>query len=177
MESFDLDNLEKELTQEARDAMLNVILSWARFDAFVSKWVSVTFGTSADATVILMGNMDTRNKLDKLKALYLHFGFLSGATKIEDLKKAQGEHVDVRNAIAHRSCVGQIRGDPEKVVFMSIRRVKGMPGHSFVEVMHLSQMIAATEFALHACDNISRIIDAVEVPLSESAQEPSEAKV
>lgn len=166
MESFDLENLEKVIEQNARDAMLDVILSWARFDAFIAKWVSVAFGTSPDATVILMGNMDTRNKLDKLKALYLHFGLKEGAASVDRLKKEHGSHVDVRNAIAHSSCVGRLKDSPEKIAFTSIRRVKGLPGHTFVDIFRIDQMAAATNFALGACANITEIIDSLKEPLA-----------
>jgi hypothetical protein len=159
MQQFPLDKLDRKISQPARDAMLDVILAWARLDSFMSKWMSVAFGTSPDATVILMGNMSTQAKLTKLKGLYGHFGFQSEAVRIAALEKEHLRHVDVRNAIAHVSCVGQMIGDANKVVFMAIKRIKAMPGHTFVEVVHLDQMTAATDFALGACKNIEQIIE------------------
>jgi hypothetical protein len=151
--------------------MLDVILAWARFDTFISKWISVAFGTSPDATVILMGNMDTRNKLERLKSLYAHFGFTSEADRIEALKKAHAEHVNVRNTIAHVSCVGQVAGEPDKVVFTAVRRVKNQPGYTFVEVIHLEQMVAAVGFALRACEDIGNIVDELKTSIAERSQD------
>ena len=139
--------------------MLDVILAWARLDSLISKWMSLAFGTSPDATVILMGNMNTGTKLTRLKILYSHFGFDSEAERLGALQNEHGRHVDVRNTIAHVSCVGQIVGDPTKVVFMALKRIKDMPGHTFVEVIHLEQMIAAAHFALAACKDIEHIIE------------------
>lgn len=170
METFNLDDLEKVIEQNVRDEMLDVILSWARFDTFVSKWATLAFGTEPDAAVILMGNMDTKNKLDKLKALYEHYGFAEGAESLNRLRKAHGEHVDVRNAIAHSSCAGRMKSDHNRIVFSSMKRVKGDLGKSLVESMHLDQMRDATKFALNACANIEKIIDVIDKPLGESSQ-------
>lgn len=170
MERFDLANLDQTIEQPARDAMLDVILTWARLDTLISKWMSVAFGTTPDATVILMGNMATKNKIEKLKALYLHFGFKSEADRIGNLLNAHAEHADLRNTIAHVACMGQIKGDPQKVVFQAIKRIKSEPGHTFVEVIHLDQMRAAAEFALGACDTIIPIIDGLLAPLQGSKQ-------
>jgi hypothetical protein len=167
MEAFNPDDLEKVIEQDVRDEMLDVILSWARFDTFVSKWVSLAFGTQPDAAVILMGNMDTKNKLDKLKTLYEHFGFAEGAESLNRLRKAHGEHVDVRNAIAHSSCVGRMKSDKQRIVFSSMKRVKGDLGKALVESIHTDQMRAATNFALKACANIEKIIAAIDEPLAE----------
>jgi hypothetical protein len=158
------------IEQTARDAMLDVILSWARFDTFVSKWMSVAFGTSPDATIILMGNMDTRNKIDKLKALYEHFGLASGAANVEGLRKAHSDHVDVRNSIAHLSCVGRLKSEPERIVFSTLRRIKGHVGQSEIRTIHLEQMVAAVNFALEACASISIIIDNLERPIAEPSR-------
>ncbi len=128
--------------------------------------MSVAFGTSPDATVILMGNMGTDGKLTKLKTLYTHFGFKSEADRIGALQNEHCRHVDVRNTIAHVSCVGQIAGDADKVVFMAIKRIKEMPGHTFVEVVHIEQMRAATDFALGACGNIEQIIEELKQSVS-----------
>lgn len=167
MQRFDLAKLDRTIGRDARAAMLDVILAWARFDTFISKWMSVAFGASPDATVILMGNMDTGNKLNRLKTLYAHFGFESESARLEALKKAHAGHVDVRNTIAHVSCIGQIVGEPEKVVFSAVRRVKNQPGYTFVEVIHLEQMIAATEFALTACESIGKIVDELKASIAD----------
>ncbi|MEO7411354.1 MAG: hypothetical protein ABIU10_08565 [Sphingomicrobium sp.] len=39
MERFDPEMLDRTIGSDARDAMLDVILSWARFDSFTSKWM------------------------------------------------------------------------------------------------------------------------------------------
>lgn len=165
MQRFDLNRLEPEIDQAARDAMLDVILAFARLDTFISRWMAGAFGTTPDATVILMGNMDTRNKLDKLKALYQHFGRKEGAAMVEALTKAHGNHVPIRNTIAHVACVGRIKDAPDKIAFSAVKRVKDTPGYTFVDVLSLGQMRDASAFAMDACDGLVSVIDQLQRPL------------
>lgn len=93
---------------------------------------------------------------------------LDGAESVDRLKKSHAKHVDVRNAIAHISCVGRLKSDPKRVVFSSVKRVKGTVGHTMIESIHLDQMVAAVTFALDACQNIAKIIAVLDAPISET---------
>jgi hypothetical protein len=156
---FEPENLNPTIGIPARKAMVDLVLAWASYDSLVSQWIIVTFALPLDAGSILVGNMDTRTKLERLESLYRHRG-VSGATSIKDLRKEHLKHVDVRNRVCHAHCAGRFKSDPEWIVFAPVKNVRGEPGQMLVEAIHLDQMRAATGFAKHACKNLNRIIDA-----------------
>ena len=69
MPDFDLSDLSHDIHQEARDVICDVILSWARLDSLVSQLALLSFGLALDGGTILLGAMDTKAKLDRLKKL------------------------------------------------------------------------------------------------------------
>lgn len=160
---FEIDNINPNITPAARKAMCNLILAWASYDSLVSQWVIVSFGLPLDAGSILVGNMDTRNKLERLETLYRHHG-LNGAVSIKALRKEHLEHVEVRNRICHAHCAGVFRSDWKRVVFAPVKDSRGEPGNMQVEAIHIDQMKAATKFAKLAASNINRLVEAALAP-------------
>lgn len=156
---FEPENLNPTIGIPARKAMVDLILAWASYDSLVSQWAIVSFGLPLDAGSILVGNMDTRNKLERLETLYRHHG-LSGALSIKALRKEHGKHVEIRNRVCHAHCAGRFKSDPDWIVFAPVKDFRGEPGQMLVEAIHLDQMRAGTAFAKHACKNLNRIIDA-----------------
>lgn len=156
---FDLENLDPNISHEARDAICDLILAWASYDSLVSQWIIVSFALPMDAGAILVGNMDTRTKLDRLEYLYRHQG-MSGADAIQSLRKDHLSHVSVRNNICHSHCAGSFKSDPKRIVFAPVKTVKGEPGHMLFEAVHLDQITEATAFALDACRFLNRLVEA-----------------
>lgn len=117
MPDFTLDDLEPDISPSGRDIICDVVLSWARLDSLVSQLVLTAFGLAVDGGTILLGQMDTRTKLDRLKRLYDHHGMTDAAQSISNLRAWHKKHVDVRNTIAHHTCAGSWRSDPSMIVF------------------------------------------------------------
>jgi hypothetical protein len=108
--------------------MLQLILSWAKFDAALTQFVLAAFGTSLDEGSLLLGNMQTRDKLDKLKALYKHHGMAEAAESIAVITKGHKHYVDVRNSIAHHACLGMYLPKGDAVMFSAGRIAPGNKG-------------------------------------------------
>ena len=154
--------------------MLDVILQWARFDGLVSQWVLFAYGLSPDGGALLLGTMDTRNKLDKIKALYEHHGMTEAVGRIAYLQKCHGKLVDVRNAIAHAACGGQKKSDPKMVIFAPVKAMKGMVGKMMVETHSIGKMKLAAQFATEVSNQLYEFTQPFLPRLSEPPAEPPE---
>ncbi|MEA3014376.1 MAG: hypothetical protein QOD42_2921 [Sphingomonadales bacterium] len=156
---FDVTNLNRNIGHAARKAISELVLAWATYDSLVSQWVIVTFSLPLDAGAILVGNMNTETKLERLETLYRHHG-VSGAASIKILRKEHLVHVTIRNRVCHAHCAGRFKSDPDRIVFAPVKQMTGNPGEMLVEALHIDQMVAATVFAKNAAKNINRLIEA-----------------
>lgn len=155
---FEPENI-NPITNEAREAMCDLVLAWASYDSLVSQWAIVSLALPLDCGAIFLGNMDTRTKLDRLQSLFQHHE-LSGAKSIDSLRKKHLKHVGIRNSVCHAHCAGTLTSDPKRVVFAPVKAMKGEPGQMLVEGIHLDQMREATAFAQRAASNINRLVEA-----------------
>jgi len=160
MEEFPISDLTNTLDEESRNLIAELVLAWARYDSLVSQWTYRSYGMGPDEGSLFIGNMDTKAKLDKLKALFTHYG-KSGAKKIASLSKLSQTHADVRNTICHKTCGGNSKSDPDRLVFSDGRIFKTKPGKMQVELIHLDQIRDAITFASQNADTISKIVDAL----------------
>ena len=108
--------------------MAETILAWADLDTGISRLIFLMFGIDSDAGSILIGNMDLKTKAERIKSLYSHLGNDAGAASFSKLSNAMREFSFSRNSIAHRKCIGRLKSEPSRLVFMSSRHVKGEQG-------------------------------------------------
>lgn len=177
MIEFSISDVTNDIDQETRDLISDLILAWARYDSLVTHWTFRSFGMGPDEGSILLGNMDTRTKLDRMKALNTHFGITESASSIAALTKLHKIHVEVRNTICHKTCAGHSRSDPDRVIFANAKVYPGMPGKMLVELVHLNQIRDAIQFAKANADNISEVVDALIARLEELRKPSDEQPV
>lgn len=158
MTNFDPENVNPTVSDEARMAIADLVLSWARFDALMSQMIILAFDLDLDVGAILIGNMDTRAKFDRIIKLYEHFG-MPGAQKFKELKVLHAKHVDLRNTICHAGCGGTLKSDPARIVFAPVRIMKGETGSMMIEVVHLDSIRAAAVFAQKNGDQLNLLIE------------------
>jgi hypothetical protein len=170
MPDFTLDDLEHDISAVARDIICDVVLSWARLDSLVSQLVLLAFGLPIDGGTILLGQMDTRTKLDRLKRLYDHHGMPDAAQSIANLRAWHKRFVDVRNSIAHHTCAGSWKSDPSMIVFAPVRAMQGVLDHVEIEHVPLSEMNRATDFAVKAADALKVVVEPL--PMRRALQPP-----
>ncbi len=82
---FDIDDLDRTLSDQDRLVMAETILAWADLDTGISRLILLTFNLEHDAGSILLGNMDLKTKVEKIKMLHEHHGSSAGAAKFAKL--------------------------------------------------------------------------------------------
>lgn len=126
--AFDLADLDRTLSDQDRLVMVETILAWADLDTGISRLILLVFGVKDDAGSILIGNMDLKTKVEKIKMLEDHNGRSKSAASFANLAIAMRKFSDCRNIIAHRKCVGKLSSEPRRLAFLSARHVKKVPG-------------------------------------------------
>ena len=63
-------HLDAKLSAEARDVICRMTINWGLFDSVLTEFTLKAFGASHEEGSILIGNMDTRTKLDRLGVLF-----------------------------------------------------------------------------------------------------------
>ena len=173
-DDFDPDDIIRELSDDVKIQIADLILQWARMDGLVSQWVIRVFGMGLDTGAILLGNMDTRTKLERIKKLSAHHK-LAATERIADLLKLHAGHVDVRNLLAHAVCGGVRKSDPNRLIFAPVRQLQGKVGHMIVDLVHVDQIIAATNFARGAADELVELLNYLDERHAEHERAYSEA--
>lgn len=171
MADFSLEDVDPNITESMRLHIADLILRWAAFDTAISYWMVQSFGLPMDASSILLGNMDTRTKLDKLFKLHQHFSH-PGTAAIGRLRKQHEKHVEARNIVAHQRCAGHLKSDPDYMVFHSIRHVAGALGEFEIVCVPLDVMRLSTFWAGKAEQGVRSITDNMTGPIAKSG-EPS----
>ena len=128
MIEFQTSDVTSTIDQEARDLIVELILAWARFDSLVTQWTFRLFGMGPDEGSIFIGNMDTKSKLDKVKALFKHHGIKNSVDRIAELAKLAKVHADVRNSICHKTCGGHSKSNPDRLIFSNGKIYPQRPG-------------------------------------------------
>lgn len=170
MVDFRIEDCTHTIDEETRGLIAELILSWARYDSLVTHWTFRVFGMGPDEGPIILGAMDTKTKLGRIKSLYAHFSKKRSAENVATLLKVHGQHVDVRNAICHKACAGHHRRDPDRIIFANPKAFPQQPGQMMIEMYHIDQFRAAIAFAKKAADEISKIVDAIVGPPEESPE-------
>lgn len=165
MQQFDIDDLDCEgLTAEAKAAMLNLVLAWAHVDGALSLWVGVKFELRADKTAILLGRSDAQSKLAKLQRLYSLEGATQFVATIKAIKKSYEKHVRPRNTVAHASCRGCLKSEPDRIIFASYEAVK--LDQLAIDAIPIEVMERSTAWANLLSERVEKIINILD-PLAD----------
>jgi hypothetical protein len=174
MMEFSLDNLDRTIDAETREAIAELILMWARYDSLMSQWVIFEFGMDTDSGPILLGNMDTRTRLDRLKRLYEHHSLKRSAKVIDLVQKKHQANAEIRNTVAHTLCAGRWKSDPSMLVFAPVKPFKGSVGQMLVQHVPLQALRDSAKFAEEAGDKLAPITEALVARQSRRMSEPLE---
>lgn len=129
--------------------MLELILAWARLDSSLTMFMVRAFNTTTDYGALMVGNMQSRDKIEKLRALYKHHKMTEALQDIAILERLHRHYVDSRNAIAHHVCLGMYRGS-DALIFSAGKVALGVKGNVVAQGYSLEHMRAATSFARKA---------------------------
>lgn len=163
MRQFDMADLDRDgLSQAAKDAMLDLILAWAHVDGALSLWVGFKFGVRADKAAILLGRSDAQSKLLKLQRLYALEGADQVVAQIRAIRKSYEKQVAPRNIVAHASCRGCLRSEPDRIVFAAYEAVK--LGELAIDAVPIEVMERSTRWAHLLAQRVEQITNELELP-------------
>lgn len=168
LHDFQFDDLNPEISYIARETICDLTLAWATYDVAVSYWTIVAFQLPLDRGALFLGNIQTKDKLDKLVKLYVNFGEADAVEKLKMLRNEHNTHVKVRNALMHASCRGMLYSQPDRLVFSYLKMLS--PGRMQMDAFHLEQLIKATTFASEATRRIYEITDEMTAHLQEQRE-------
>lgn len=174
MDDLALDDIIPNLDENARNVILNLTLSWARYDGILSQWLIYAYGMSLDDGALFVGSMDTKTKIDRLKCIYQHHGKNEAVTSLNRLLTAHLDKRWIRNHLAHSPCVGRLKNEPETVVFATLKASKGNPGKMAVQTITLDDMRKAEAFARTVADTLNAFLAKLKSPPSTQPPEPPE---
>ncbi|CAM3264330.1 hypothetical protein SPAN111604_13710 [Sphingomonas antarctica] len=160
IKTFDVDDLDRSITDNDRLIMAETILAWADLDTGISRLIMLVFDLdeSSGSGSILIGNMDLKTKAEKIKVLYDHIGNKAAATNMSKLITAMKEYSFCRNAVAHRKVIGRMTSDPTRIAFLSAKHVKGEVGKYEILAIDHSEFIASAKFARAASVKVHELM-------------------
>ncbi len=119
---FQSDQVERDVSQAARDVMLNCILAWAALDGALSMLLARVSGMSYPDAAEAIGRESGTSKLNKIRDVMLEAGAIEVAALIRKHKKAYEKRIVPRNRIAHAKLAGAWKNDSEFLVFAVFER-------------------------------------------------------
>lgn len=142
--------------------MAETILAWADLDTGISRLILLIFGIQDDAGSILIGNMDLKTKVEKIKMLHAHHSYSKATEGFTTLITSMKHYSDCRNIVAHRKCVGRLVSEPTRLAFLSAKHIKKTPGQFEIVCVDHSELVESAEFARDTALNIGAMITAIE---------------
>ena len=164
MAKIQVEDIDQNITDGMRLHIADLVMRWANFETAVTYWVVLSFGMPMDASSIMLGRMDTRNKLDKLHELHKHFGH-PGTDAINRLRNQCKKYTEARNIVAHQRCAGFMKSSPDVMVFHSIRHIIGVRNEFEIIGLPLDVMGQSALWAEKAEQTVRNITDGMTGPL------------
>ena len=125
--AIDPSDIEPDLEQRHRDAMLDLVLAWGSLDGALGVLLSDVLGVPLDqgAEQFGSGKYGSTKMLNEVrKALKKAPGGANAASIMKKLKKNYEQFSIVRNRIAHSHCKGVWTCDRNYIVFMKFEKVE-----------------------------------------------------
>jgi hypothetical protein len=159
---FDPLMLDKSMPQSAQEAILMLMRAWPLFEIALTDWLIAVAGMTTDIGTLMVGRMDTRGKIDKLKEIYSHLGNKEQVQWLTNLNKSARRYTVIRNIVVHSIYLGH-KPDPKQpeeyqLIFSNHRPIKGRRKSIGAVVVKLHDIKRTANFAGSAA---SKIIDAL----------------
>jgi hypothetical protein len=145
--------------QNLLSAIAEVILAWPLLEIGLTNWIGYAISVRPSETGILLGVMDTKSKINKLKALYVHRNADKEATQfLRTLSKEHENHAKVRNTLAHAILLGASISAPDDAYFMTSQAVPDQHGFMMIHRLSLSELGATAAFARGRAVDIKKLL-------------------
>ncbi len=162
---FDTDDLDRVLTTEARELMLDLVLRWASLDGAVSQLYASLLDRDDETHADEISDMKMSVKLRTIE-LTLRKGAPALSRTIAKLKKQAERYGKLRDTIAHCHCAGMRKSAPGIIVFLRYRRHAS--GGLIVDAIPIEHIDEAKRFAEHLRGVVSTLDEAVRASLTEA---------
>lgn len=141
-----LADLQREIPQVVRDAMLDLVLAWASLDMATAFFLASLSGLDPDLGAEKYGRKEIADKFKRTSKLLDEAGEHDRSAEIKKIAEAYPSKALYRRRIAHARCAGVRKSDPEKLVFLPYER-EGAPGNLAIEIFDVSLLIDARNWA------------------------------
>ena len=146
----------------------DLILAWASFDTGLIWLMEEAFEIPSRNSRILVGNMDIKGRIGKLKTLGSNMGFDDFKALMAQWESQYEKFVKPRNAICHMHFFGHIRDRPELWVFGPAKAERGPPRDVRMLVLDSEYAAASRDWALAKAREASDLLALLqESPMSE----------
>ena len=147
-----------DLSPIAENAINVLIKTWPHFDHILTEWLILISEMPQDIGRILIGRMETKTKLDRLKDISKHLGRDADVKTIAQISRSHEHFSKIRNAVAHCPIIGMNPDHPLEVLFVESRFVKGRRDLVDVSSIRLERITAAAGFASRTIGIIMRVL-------------------
>lgn len=96
------DDLETNLPGEVYGDIDTVFQAWALLETALTMWLLHLMGVEDDVGRIVVERLDAKNKLMRIREIYLHFGNDHSAKAAKNLSGQMEKWVETRNILAHK---------------------------------------------------------------------------
>jgi hypothetical protein len=122
-ETFDLDELDRDLEQRHRDVMLELVLAWGTLDGALGMLISGIRGLPFHEGAEQIGAMPASAEFAEFSKAMRWAGFPETASTIKRYKKVYEAFSVIRNRIAHSHCLGIWTVDRDFIVFALFQKI------------------------------------------------------
>ena len=119
------DEIVRELPDRIAKTMFTVFVNWPVWELEISSWLILVSGVDPHVGPILLGNMETKAKLDRLKSIYKHMQAKEMVQYLGRVSKRHEDYAQVRNVMTHNAYAGYLRDRPDVALFKTYRAAPG----------------------------------------------------
>ncbi|MDR6790794.1 hypothetical protein J2Y58_004177 [Sphingomonas sp. BE138] len=156
-EPFKPEQVDREIPQAIRDAMLNCVLAWGSLDGALSMLLARVTGMSFSEAADTIGKDSGTVKLNKMRDAMLERGANDVAAAIRKHKKAYEKRIAPRNRIAHARVAGVWTKDPDYIVFAVFE--SHLTDQLAIELVPIQEVRRSTHWATAMTAMALRIVD------------------
>lgn len=155
---FKPELVDPTIPEPFKEAMLELILIWAKLDTGLGLLSALYFGMDPTAGAIIFNRMRVSERLHRVRALQVELGRTELAAQIKRIQRSYEAHSKPRNLIAHAYCAGIYKsGQDDLLVFMPFE-AEGGHGQLCIEGLTLKHMQRATEWGERTEANVKQML-------------------
>jgi len=157
------DGIQSPLLPYHRDAMLDLILTWAKLDGALGMLLSRFLGLPMHQGAEKIGKLRGSAKIAQMVKLLRDVEAADDLVKnLRKMKKTYEKYSDVRNRIAHSNCVGFSAKDNSYVIFLTFEKVGDE--ELAVDAVPIEEMERAKEWGENFSSWAQKIVNVTEKP-------------